>query len=337
MPTYPSIPAQNADQIYTSTLHEFSRDVKSQMYTKRPAADRLWQNKGKGTGGNGRHEWKVRAGRNTNAKTLKSDADSVEFSQQAGLTTAYWDYMAFLAVPVLQSLLRDSMNSGPAGIVNLAQEDMKQAEETMGYMFSSQTFGDGSDKTLIGLRALLPTTGVGSNTLFGIAEANAAFWMNYFLTSAGSFASYGLHGSSDDKLTRGYLTCSDNGAQTPGLIISDRTVVEYYIRAVGQKVRITKDADFGQVGRSAVGNDAGRGLPFYDAEWVWDNECPAGRLYMIHPEDFELVEDPNFNGRWIGPISLGKQFLLKGRVYTYRIQSKAFRRNRNGVQDGWTA
>jgi hypothetical protein len=339
MVTYPSIPAQAADNIYSAVLQEYSSEVKAQTFNNMPAVERLWRNKGKGTGGNGRHEWRLRAGRNTNAKMIKSDADGVDFSQQSNLITAWFDYMATFAVPVQQSILRDAIASGPNAIVDLAKEDMRQAEETLRYMISTQTFGDGSDKTLIGLNALLPTTGVGTNTLFNVAEANAVFWRNYFLTSAGSWASNGLFGSSDDKITRAYLTCSDNGAQTPNLIISDRSVVEYYIRSEGRTRSTTKRADFAEIGRGAITSTstAGAGLPFYDAEWVWDVECPTGRAYLVNTADFELVEDPNFNFKWLGPIPLGKQIFLKGRVLVYRAQSKAYRRNRSGVTDGWTA
>jgi hypothetical protein len=338
MVTYPSISAQSADNIYSSTLQEFSSKVKSQTFSKMPAVAALWRNKETGTGGNGRHEWRVRAGRNTNAKMVRSDADVVDFSQQSNLTTAAFDYMAFFAVPVQQSMLRDSINSGPAALINLVKEDTRQAEETLRYMISTQTFGDGTSDTLIGLSALLPSSGVGSNTLFGIAEANAPFWKNYYVTSAGSFATQGFHGSSDDKLTRGYLVCSDNGAMTPNLVISDRSTFEYYVRTEAQRIRITKDGDLGRIGSGvAGGNEAGKGLPFYDAEWIWDSECPSGTTYLIHTDDFALVEDPNFNFKWVGPFPLGKQFLLKGRVLAYRAQSKVDRRNWNGVITGWTA
>lgn len=337
MVTYPTISAQNADNIYSSTLQEFSPEVKAQTFRNMPAVDRLWRNKEPGTGGNGRHEWRVRAGRNTNAKVLKSDGDTVNFSQQSNLTVAAFDYMALLAVPVQKSLLRDSINSGKAAIVNLAKEDMTQASETMRYMVSTQTFGDGTGQTIIGLNATLPAAVPGSNTLYGIAEANALFWRHYVATSAGSWAANGLHGSSDDKITRGYLICSDNGAMTPDLIISDRSTFEYYLRSEGRTKQTTKDADFAQIGRSAVSGQAGAGLPFYDAQWVWDGECPSGRSYLLHTEDFALVEDPNMNFRWIGPIQLGTQILLSGRVLLYRAQSKLGRRNWNGVIDGWTA
>lgn len=335
MVTYPTISQQNADNIYSATLQEYSSEVRSQVFAKIPAVDSLWVNKGESRTGI-RHEWRVRAGRNSNAKMITSDADQVDFSQQQNMVTAFYTYMAFFAVPVVQSLLRDSIQTGPSAIIDLTTQDMKQATETLRYMLSTQTFGDGSNNTLIGLTAILPTT-VGSNTVYGIAEATALFWRNHTTTSTGSFAANGLHGSSDDKLTRSYLACSDNGAQTPNLLISDRSVFEYYIRALGQVKRITKDADFYQIGRSAVTGTAGQGMPFYDATWTWDIECATGRVYLVHTDDFVLNEDPDFNFRWIGPIPLGKQFLLKGRVLTYRCQSKVWRRNWNGVSDGWTA
>jgi len=336
MPTYPTIPAQAADAIYASTMQEYSSKVKSQTFDKMPVAAAIWKNKGTGTLGNGRHEWRVESGLNDNAKVLTSDADTVVFSQQSNLTVAWYDYMAFLAVPVQKSMIRDSMNSGEAQLISLVKTDMRIASKTMKRMISSQTQGDGSGKTIVGLQALLPSTGVGTNTLFNIAEANASFWKNYYLTATGSFVTNGWHGSADDKITRGYLMCSDSGSEAPDYIFSDRTVFEYAIRAEGLRVRVTKDGDFGRVGMGALSNEAGKGLPFYDATWVWDNEVPAGYVYFAHTEDFELVEDPNFNFRWI-PVNLGLQFLLSGMVLCYRVQSKIDRRNRNGVQTGWQA
>jgi hypothetical protein len=332
-----SVPSAVTDDAYTATLQEITdTETKSQTYSKMPAFSAVWKNKQSGTAGSNRHEWSLRAGRNSNAKTMTSDADSVEFSMQSHVITAYYDYMAMNVVPVLGSKLRDSINSGTQARVKLIQEDLRQASETLSAMLSTQTFGDGSSKTIIGLDAIL-NIAPGSNTVFGVPESSAAFWKNQYETSAGSFAANGLHGSSVDKLTSNYLKASDNGAMTPDVVISDRTVVEYFIRAEGQKKRITKDADFAVIGKSAVGNEAGKGLPFYDAQWVWDNECPAGYVYMLHSEDFVLVEDPNFNFKWFGPIPLGKQFLLNGRVLTHRAQSKVYRRNRNAVVSGWTA
>ena len=332
-----SVPSANTGDAYTATLQEITdTEVKDQTYSKMPAFQAIFGNKQSGTAGANRHEWSLGAGDNTNAKTMTSDADSVEFSAQSHVVTAYFDYMAMNAVPVLGSKLRDSINSGPQARVKLIQEDLKQATRTLKAMLTSQALGDGSGKTIIGIDAFINPS-PGSNTVFGVPEASAAFWKNAYETSFGSFAANGLHGSADDKLTRLYLTCSDNGAETPDKILSDRASVEYYIRAEGQKKRVTKDADFGRIGQGAVGNEAGRGLPFYDAEWVWDNEVPSGYIYMFHSEDIVLVEDPNFNFKWFGPIPLGKQFLLNGRVLTHRSQSKVYRRNRNAVATGVTA
>jgi hypothetical protein len=115
----------------------------------------------------------ARAGRSQHhAKMVKSDADTVEFSQQQNMIAAFYTYMALFAVPVQQSLLRDSITSGPFALIDLAEQDMKQATETMRYMISTQTFGDGTDRRWLGLAGILPSTGVGTNTVYGVAEAS---------------------------------------------------------------------------------------------------------------------------------------------------------------------
>jgi hypothetical protein len=332
----PTIPAQQAGQIYASTMAEYSSDVKDQSFNKMPAAKALWKNKGTGNLGNGRHEIRCETGLNTNAGTLRSDADRATFSQQSNHIVGWYDYMAFNYVPVLKSMVRDSQNSGAAQIFSLVKADMKIAAKTMRRLISSQTFGNGANQTIVGLDALLPSVGVGSNTLYNISETGNAWWKNVVSTSAGSFVTNGHHGSSTDKLFTQYLNCSDSGADFPDLMISDRTVFEYFVRAEGQHIRVTKDGDFAKIGMSVVTGNAGEGIPYYDSRWVWDNECPAGTVYSIHTENVRLIEDPNFNYRWI-PVSLGDQFLLSGMVLTYRAQSEMTRRNDSGVQTGWTA
>jgi hypothetical protein len=334
---FPSIPAQVANNVYASTLQEFSSDVKSQTFDKMPAVAALWKNKGTGTLGNGRHEIRCETGLNDNAGTLRSDADRARFSQQSNHVVGWYDYMAFNYVPVQKSMIRDSQNSGAQQIFSLAQADMRIATKTMRRLISSQSIaGDGSNGTIVGLNGLLPSVGVGTNTLFNISETGNPWWKNVVSTSAGSFVVNGHHGSSDDKLFRQYLNCSDSGADPAELMITSRDFFEFFVRAEGQKIRITKDADFAVIGKGVASGNAGQGLPYYDATMHWDPECPAGTVYSIHSENVRLIEDPNFNFRWI-PVSLGDQFLLSGMVLTYRSQSEMNRRNNCGVQTGWTA
>lgn len=334
---FPTIPAQTANNVYASTLQEFSSDVKSQTFDKMPAVAALFKNKGTGTLGNGRHEFRCETGLNDNAGTLRTDADRARFSQQSNHVVGWYDYMAFNYVPVQKSMIRDSQNSGAQQIFSLVKADMRIASKTMRRMISTQAIaGDGSNGTIVGLGALLPSVGVGSNTLFNISETGNTWWKNIVSTSAGSFVVNGNHGSSDDKLLTQYLNCSDSGAEFPDLMISDRATFQYFVRSEGQRIRITKDGDFGKIGMGAVTGNAGEGMPYYDARWVWDPEVPAGTVYSIHTENVRLIEDPNFNFRWI-PVSLGDQFLLSGMVLCHRSQSEMTRRNNSGVQTGWSA
>jgi hypothetical protein len=335
MPTYPTIPAEAQDAIHVATLIELRREIKSQTFDKMPAASALWRNKASGTLGNGIHKWGVSAGLNPNAKVMKSDADTVTFGAQNNLTAAWYDYMAMLAVPIQKSMVRESQNSGRNQIVSLVKEDSKVASKTMKRMISSQSFGDGSGSTLIGLGAFLPTVGVGSNTLFNIAEANAPWWANYVKTSFGSWKAYGIGGATDNLWLRAFLNCSDSGAETPDLIISDRTIFEYRLQAEDLLRRNISNQVYGTIGNNAVKGAAGHSLPYMGADHVWDNECPGGTAYFLHTSDIELVEDPNFNFKWI-PVTLGTQFLLSGLVLTYRVQGRIDRRNWNGVINGVT-
>lgn len=329
MTTYATLSAQDLNNLYSSTLADFGSDVEDQTFKNKPVLRRLTANKRMSSGGL-RIEKRLTAGRNSNVKHLRSDADSVELSDQNVLTVAYWNHV-FMAIPVLSSQLEQSINSGKQKIVDLVKYRVSQASLTAGDVLCTGLFGDGTDGTMIGLDAIVPVT-AGSNTYANLSESTTPFWVPYYATSAGSFAANGYLGTSDDKLTRGFLICSDNGQETPNLIVSDRLTWEYYHRALGQYVRYTKAADFGRVA------DAGSlTLPFLGADWEWDVQATAGTTYLLNTNNFEFTVDPNFNYKWMGPFALGRQFLLTFDVLTLRYQMAVARRNNMGRISGWTA
>lgn len=327
MTTYAQLSAQDLNNLYSSTLSDFSSDTEKQTFDKAPALRKMTANK-RLTSGGLRIEKRLQAGRNTNAKHLRSDADQVELSDQNVLTVATWP-MAFMAIPVLSSQLEQSINSGRQKIVDLVKVRMSQASDTARDLLSTGLFGDGTDGTMIGLQAIVPDT-TGSNTYAGIAEANAPFWVSYFDSGAGSFATLGYLGSTDDKLTRQMLVCSDNGQLMPNQVISDRTGWEAYHRVIGQQVRITTPGNFsGEMGNTST-------LKLLGADWDWDSQCPSGHIYTLHTDSFEFAVDPNFNYKWMGPFQLGRQFLLTFDVLTLRYQLCCVRRNWQGVSYTWT-
>ncbi|GEM_PF-1747013 len=329
MTTYAQLSAQDLNNLYSSTLADFSSDVEKQTFDNAPALRKMTQNKRMSSGGL-RIEKRLRAGRNTNAKHLRSDADQVELSDQNVLTVATWP-MVMMAVPVLHSKLEESINSGPQKIVDLVKQRMQQASDTTRDLLSTGLFGDGSDGTMIGLQAAVPDVS-GSNTYAGLSESSTPFWVSYYASGAGSFAANGYLGTSTDKLTSAFLICSDNGQQTPNQVLSDRLTWEYYHRALGQQIRYTKAADFG-----SVAGPQSTTLKLFDADWDWDMQCRAGYAYLLHTDSFEFTVDPNFNYKWMGPFALGRQFLLTFDVLTLRYQLVCVRRNWQGVTYGWTA
>lgn len=334
----PQMPARNMDSLLSALLDETETEVRDQTFKNMPVANRLWAQKEPGSGGDDIHRWPVSAGLNPNAKMIQSDADTVTWTATQTATTAWWDSMALFAVPVQGSLIREAKLKSKAAIINLVELELKQATHTLKRMISSQTFGDGTiPGTLIGLSGILPSAGVGSNTVYNIPEVSNRFWRNLYFNSVGSWPVHGLFGSTDDIITQAYLSGSDNGADTPNLAITDITVAMAYARAEGRTRQTTSRAELAQIGRAAVPEtQAGAWLPIYNADLVWDVQCPTGYMYMVHTEDFKLIEDPSFNMRWLGPLQIGNQPFLTGRVLTYRCQSETYRRNWNVVLTGIT-
>lgn len=335
----PQMPVRNMDSLFSALLDETETEVHDQTFKNMPVVERLWANKGTGSGGDDIHRWPVSAGLNPYAKMIISDADTVTWGATQTVTTAWWNQMALFMVPVQRSLIRDAKLAGKAQIIDLAMLEVKQATTTLRRMIGTQTFGDGTTPgTLIGLAGILPASGVGTNTVFNIPEVTNRFWRNLVFNSVGSWPVHGLYGSTDDIITQAYFAGSDNGGDMPNLIIMDLTTLTSYIRAEGRTRQTTTRAEFAQIGRAGVvSSAAGASLPIYNAEVVWDNLCPTGYMYMLHTEDFKLIEDPSFNMRWLGPFQMGNQPFLSGRALTYRCQSEVYRRNWNVVLTGITA
>lgn len=336
---YPQLPVRNMDSLQSALLDENEEELHDQTFKNMPVANRLWAQKKTGSGGDDVHRWTVTAGLNPYAKMIMSDADTVQWGTTQTATTASWNQMALFMVPVQDSLIRRAKLNSKAAIIDLAMLEEKQATTTLRRMISSQTFGDGTTPgTLIGLTGILPSVGVGSNMVYNIPENTNRFWRNLYFNSVGSWPVHGLYGSTDDVITQAYFAGSDNGADMPNLIITDLTTVTSYIRAEGRTRQTTTRAEFGQIGQGGVvSSAAGVSLPIYNAEVVWDVQCPTGYMWMVHTEDFALVEDPSFNMRWLGPYQMGNQPFLSGRILTYRCQSEIYRRNWNVALTGITA
>lgn len=336
---YPVVAARNADSVYASTDVEFSGEVKNQSFNQMPAFRALFaSNQGTGTLGRGRHEFRVEVGLNDNGGTLRSDADHARFSPQANHTVGYYDYMAFNYMPVQRSKLRESQNSGAAQIFNLKRAEFKLAATSLRRMLASQAIaGNGDNGTIIGLPALLPSAGVGTNQIFGISEVGNNWWKNVVSLNPGSWASYGPYGSvADDRLLTWYLNMSDSGADYPGLILSGRADFQRFISTQMLRVSIDRASEFGKIGMNALTGNAGEGIPYYGSRWVWDNLIPGGTIYAVNTEDIRLIVDPNFDYTPI-EVPMGTQFLLSGTVWCHRCQTEMNRRNRSGVTTPWTA
>lgn len=332
----PQMPARDMTSVFSALLDETETEVRSQVFEKTPVLNMLWKNRKPGSGGDDVHRWPVYAGLNPNFKSMSSDADTVTWTETQTVTTAWWDSMALLAVPLLTSVIREAKLKGKAAIIDLAKWEAKQAAHTIRRGMSSQTFGDGSTPgTLIGLEGILPHSGVGTNTVYNIPEVSNRFWRNLYFANVGNWSVHGIGGTTDDVILLGYLSCSDNGAMTPDLFICDITTVLAYSRAETRTRQTTTRAELGNIARgAAVESNEGAWLPMYGMKVVWDVAVPTGYAYMVHSEDFSMIEDPALNMKWIGPLQGMSQPLLHGRVLFWRGQTQCYRRNWNAKFTG---
>lgn len=321
----PSLSAQDLDNVYSATLAEMSSEVTGQLLTENPIIAELTKNVK--TGGMGKWiEFRLRYGRNPNAKFFVSSSDTINLTSTQVLTTAYVE-PSLLVIPVKFDDIERKQNSGAEQIVDLAGEYLEQAKETGQSILAENLYGDGASKTTMGLGAWVPQT-VGSNTVAGISESSASWWQSYSRTSAGSWAANGYLGTSNDYMVNAYLRLSD-GSKKPNLIISDDSTFEKFHRTLGQQVRYISQSAFGEIGKLE--------LQFLGSKYLHDKNADADTTFMLHTDDFEwhVTEGMNFDTSDVRRVD--KQPFVSYVVMALRHQLVCKRRNLQGRISGWTA
>lgn len=107
-------------------------------------------------------------------------------------------------------------------------------------------------------------------------------------------------------------------------------VVRYVNLDGGERGDLTFRGEDGSAGQKI------RGLYYEGIPWIWDRQCPNGRMYMFDPEDMFVTVDPSAMFEWTELLQWPNQ-LAYGRIVFLRIAVTAVARMFSAVIDGFTA
>lgn len=146
-----------------------------------------------------------------------------------------------LAAAVVLSGLDKLKNRGESKILDLLDERMEVAENTLANFVDQGMFSDGTTyagKTITGLDLVVPTANT-TGTYAGINRATWSFWQSQLQSDSGA-PTNGSSGTALSRMTTLVAKCT-RGADTPDLILLSNTYWGIYVGALQQQVRFTNE------------------------------------------------------------------------------------------------
>lgn len=312
------------DNLVVSTMAMRLPKIKAQVLKEHKVLALLTKNKE--TSGMGRQiEVDLEYGENNTVDYLSSIESEISVTDQQHLTKAYFT-PALLAGVVKWNAEEKAQNSSKEKYIDLMKVKERRIKATFRRKLAQGLYGTGANRTTNGLGMYVPTA-VGSNTVGGISEATAPWWRSQVRTSSGSFAANGIFGSANDYVLNGIINCTDE--EMPDLIISDTTVFEYAHKSFGSDVRYVSNDTFGNIGKME--------LRYQGTRWVWDKDCDAATMFILHTGDFIFVTTAGMDFTPTPVMTPDKQPWVRYVAYLSRHQLVVNRRMLHMRLSGWAA
>ena len=196
-----------------------------------------------------------------------------------------------MAVPVAISGEEQLKNSGQERMIDLLGAKVSNAEKTMLNQMSKALYGDGTGKTIGGLKLLIadsPATG----TVGGINRATSGneFWRNQAITATAALTKDTIKKSMHDL----YLKCS-RGTDKPDLIVASDDMYTLYNESL---------VDLQRFSDPKMANAGFETLKFKGADVIYDGGiggyCPEKHMYFLNTDYLRLRSHKDRNMKVIG-------------------------------------
>lgn len=318
------------DTFLTATTKNYDPILRKNFLEFRPATNILMDDYGhKDTGGGRMWQGVAEYGQNPNVKWFENTDPFAQEVAQTALPLQYqWRY---LGASIGISRVEQAENRGQAALFSIVESRLRQVTRTMASVINEAIFLDGTGtggKSIAGLAALVSTTP--STGVVGLLDpATNPFWRNTAVTSAGSFAANGVKGTATDVVETAFNNSTDGTYDTPNAIVSAQDVFEFYKRTLLGTTRYLDSS-------SKVGDMSFRALEYNGIKWVWDRQCPSGRMYGLNTNYVHMVVDPTMLFEWTEPLKYTTQ-LASTRLCATRFFLRCTSRMFQFVVDGFSA
>lgn len=241
-------------------------------------------------------------------------AETLDTTDNELFTAAEYDWKQLYANITISR--RDQLrNSGDSAKVNFVASKVKGAEKTIRNTLNTALFNDGSNsKQIQGLALAVATTG----TYGGIDKSTYSWWqgnVDSTTTTLTISAMQSLYGD-----------CGE-GSEYPNLLIGDQDMFDRYYNLLQPQQRFASEE---------MAKGGFKSLTFNGQPFIVDAACPAGDLYMINTEYFDLMPHKDENFRMQKFKERDNQNIVLGKIFWMGVFGGSNNR-RSGKLDAITA
>ena len=265
----------NFDNLLSTTLANYRATLTDNVFTARPLTYKLME-KGRIRMLNGGTKIvePLIYGQNDTVGSY-SGYDSIALTPQTGISAAEYEWKQY-AASISISGIEEAKNNGEQEIINLLEDKIMQAEESLREGFNQMFFASGtgnSSKDWNGLGNLVES----GNTVGGIDSSVYSWWQSYEENTATA-------------LTLAQMSTAYNsvsvGNDHPDVLLTTQTLFEKYEALLQPQLRYTdtKTADAGF-----------QNLLFKAAPVMYDEHCTAGVFFFLNSKYLTLV---GHSGKW---------------------------------------
>jgi hypothetical protein len=266
------------DNILTTTLDKHRTDLVDGIFKARPLTYFLMQSgQFRSIDGGDKIIEPLVFAENGTAESY-AGAEALNTADTEVLTASSWDW-GQLSVSVRITGLDEAKNSGAEALIHLLDTKVKVAKESAIQKLNEMFVADGTGNSGVdwnGLANLIDTANASGTALGGIAPSAGTYWQTaYNDATAESIALPKL---------RTAFNSAAKGNDTPGFVLTTQTLYEAYEALLQPSMRYP----------NATAADGGfQSLEFKGRPVVYDEEIPAGKVYMINPKYLKLVGHSN--------------------------------------------
>jgi len=268
--------ALSIDEANAVSSKWYGKDITPQVYDSSPLLAKLkQQNKVTAYGGT-KLQWPIRYKESATAIAV-SARTQIPYTQVETRTGAVDDWK-YYANHALISWDERVQNSGEAQIVNLLKDKYTEAQEDFSEKLADDLFATSQGSyNITPLIVIVDST----TTYAGIAYTDASNWVANEDTSTTRVTLYGASGALGNMINSATL-----GNHKPNFVVTTRNLFSKVESLIEPQKRY-EDVETAKIGFNNI--------TFHGATFVGDGHCPAGYMYMLDLDAFELRYHSAFN------------------------------------------